>query len=220
MARGLTKVVEQHPLFEEIYELARNRYSPENKVRLLQYQHAAEFEAGELPPLPHVRTIRRWLKNRMPEKDMLPLRVLEAKLQTLDRKIDLMRSHQQLYTVAEDRVARLMGLEENLPVPLPGIDRAIETLLKIGTQVWRVGQDLGLYPRQPGAALAMGVKGPSGEAAFAVLQVGEGPPRLLDLQNLDLTNLSEPELQALRQLPTPSQGDGPGGDQREAEAGS
>lgn len=198
---GDGKVVESHPLYEEIYDLACNRYSSESIVRMLQYQHAAEFESGEIPPLPNVRTIHRWRRHRTPEKDVLPLRVLQQKLDSLDQKIDLMQATQQLYAVAEDRVARLTSVEENLDLPLPGVDQAIQTLLKIGEQLWRLGQDVGLYPRQPGAWLTMGLKEGGAGGGMVLLQLGDGPPRQIDLRSPDLSQLQQEELDALRAMP-------------------
>jgi hypothetical protein len=111
-------------------------------------------------------------------------------------------------------------MHEGFPVPFPRVDKAVETLLRIAEVLWRVGQDMGLYPRQAGGALAMGIKGADGTAAFAVLQVGDAPSRMIDLRNLDLSSLSEPELQTLRQLPQAEGEHGPGGDKRQAEESS
>ena len=195
---GNGKAVEKHPLYEEIYELARSRFSGDSIVRLLQYRHAAEFEAGTLPPLPHARTVYRFLRERMPEKDVLPLRELVVKLNSLDRKVDLVEQLQHLYMVAEDRVARLMEMERPLPFPIPGLDKAVETLLKVSTQLWRVGQDLGMYPRSPGAWLTMGIK--TGGGGMVLLQLGDGPPRQIDLASPDLASLPQEELDALRAM--------------------
>lgn len=64
------------------------------------------------------------------------------------------------------------------------------------------------------AALAMGVKGTDGSTAFAILQVGDGPSRMIDLINPDLSDLSEPERQAVERLQAPKEKHGPEGSGR------
>lgn len=218
---GLGRSVEEHPLYEEILELARHRFTPESIVKLLQWQYRAAFENETLPPLPTVRTFHRWRNERMPDADVLPPRVLEARLKRLDRKVDLLQQLQDLYTAQENRVAAMLQSQEGFPLLMPAVDRAVETLLKIAEQLWRVGQDMGLYPRGPGATVAMGVKGADGTAAFAILQVGDAPSRMIDLANLDLSSLSELEMTALRrlQLPAPKEADESGRSSRAAAKG-
>jgi len=137
---------EAHPLFPEIYDLLQHHFSPETVVRALQWQHGEALE--RMPPLPSARTIHRWRQRHMPAADLLPPRLLEKKLEEVDIKIDLFKSLQQAYQVAEDRLAKGLGTEEMLQgLPLSSVDRAFETLLRVGEQLWKVGQDLGLYPR-------------------------------------------------------------------------
>lgn len=144
----------------------------------------------------------------MPEKDLLPARTLQKKLDSLDEKVDLMQRLQVLYGEAEDRVARLIEGEAKFPLPMPGTDKAIETLLKIGEQLWRLGQDVGLYPRSPGARLTMGLKaGGPGGGTTVLLQLGDGPPRQIDLTSPDLSSLPQEELDALRAMKALPAGD-------------
>jgi hypothetical protein len=87
--------------------------------------------------------------------------LVERKLKDLDVKVDLFRSLQQVYRLAEERLARATETEEGLPAPMPGVDKAVETLLRVGDMLWRIGQDIGLNPR-PGGSAQFGVFLPLG----------------------------------------------------------
>jgi hypothetical protein len=147
---GLGQSLEEHPLFSEIYDLLCNRFSPETVVRMLQWQYG---DALEKTPLPSARTIHRWRLNRMPAADLLPPGLLEKKLGEIPVKVDMFQSLQNVYRAAEDRLSKAIESEEPLQgIPLPVIDKAFETLSRIGELLWKVGQDLGLYPRAGGGA--------------------------------------------------------------------
>jgi len=138
--------VEAHPLFPEIYDLLRHHFSPETVARTLQWQYREALE--NMPPLPSARTMHRWRRRHMPPGDLLPPSLVEDKLAQVDAKIDLWQSLQNVYQVAEDRLARALDTEEMLQgLPLSSVDRAFETLLRCAELLLRTGQDLGLYPR-------------------------------------------------------------------------
>lgn len=194
----LGKKVEQHPLFEEIAELCRHRFSPETIVRMLSWQYREALEAGRLPPLPGFRTIHRWREHQMPAADLLPQRLVEAQLGRMEVKIDVFQSLQQVYTLVENRVARHLAVEEKMNLPIPGLDRAVESLLKVGSQLWQVGQDIGAYPK---AGIKISLDGElRGPPATVILQLPNRAPRVLELSELDLSTLSTAELEALRDL--------------------
>lgn len=195
---GLGKKVEQHPLFEEIAELCRHRFSPETIVRILSWQYRDAIEAGRLPPLPGFRTIHRWREHQMAPAELLPPRLVEQQLERIETKVDVFQSLQQVYTIAENRIARHIALEEKMELPVPGLDRALETLLKVGSQLWQVGQDIGAYPK---AGIKISLDGElRGPPATVILQLPNRPPRVLELSTLDLSTLSTAELEALREL--------------------
>jgi hypothetical protein len=147
---GLGQSLEGHPLFDEIYELLRNRFSPETIVRMLQWQYG---DALEKTPLPSSRTIHRWRLKRMPPSDLLPPGLLESKLGEIPVKVDLFQSLQNAYRTAEERLARAVESEAPLQgIPLPVTDKAFETVVRVGELLLKVGQDLGLYPRAGGGA--------------------------------------------------------------------
>jgi hypothetical protein len=144
--------VEAHPLFPEIYDLLQHCFRPETVVLTLQWRYAEDLH--RMPPLPSTRTIRRWRERHMPPGDLLPPSLVAEKLTQADAKVDLWQELQNVYQVAEDRLARALSTEEMLQgVPLLATDRAFLTLLRVAQQLWSVGQDLGLYPRWglPGA---------------------------------------------------------------------
>ena len=181
--------VEQHPLFEEIHELLRHRFSPETIVSMMRWQYGQLLEQT---PLPSARTISRWRDRHMPPAEILPPGLVERKLKDLDVKIDLFQSLQQVYRLAEERLARATETEGGLPAPMPGVDKAVETLLRVGEMMWRIGQDIGVNPRsgpsaQFGVFLPMGTP-PTGEptddeitavvAAVFQKRTGREPPQL------------------------------------------
>jgi hypothetical protein len=140
------RCVEVHPLFGEIYELLRDRFSPETVVHMLQWRYGEALE--RMPPLPSARTIHRWRRRHMPPGDLLPPSLVGQKLKEMDVKVDLWKALQNAYRLAEDRLHKALITEQTLQgVPLSSTDRAIETVLRVGEQLWKVGQDLGLYPR-------------------------------------------------------------------------
>lgn len=144
---GLGKSVEKHPLFHEIYEMLCKRWSSHTVIRVLEDRYQAQFVSGEYRPLPDASTIRRYRQYHLPPGEVLPPSLIEEKLDNLDVQVDLFKSLHLAYRVAEDRIARHAATEEDLALPMSGLDRAYETLLKTGQLLWQVGQDLGLYPR-------------------------------------------------------------------------
>ena len=150
--------VEQHPLFDEIHELLRYRFSAETIVGMMRWQYGQLLEQT---PLPSARTITRWRDRHMAPGDILPAGLVERKLKDLEVKVDLFRSLQQVYRLAEERLARATETEEGLPAPMPGVDKAVETLLRVGDMMWRIGQDIGVNPR-PGGSAQFGVFVPLG----------------------------------------------------------
>jgi hypothetical protein len=151
--------VEQHPLFGEIRELLRYRFSAETIVGMMRWQYGQLLEQT---PLPSARTITRWRDRHMPPGDIMPAGLVERKLKDIEVKVDLFRSLQQVYRLAEDRLSRATETEEGLPAPMPGVDKAVETLLRVGDMFWKVGQDLGIYPRSGGGGAQFGVFIPVG----------------------------------------------------------
>lgn len=146
-ATNLGKVVEEHPLFDEIYERLRHHQSPDFVLRTLDQEYSRELRDGTMKALPAVRSVRNWIILHMPPQDFLPPSQLDEKLENIELKIDLFQSLQKAYQTAENRLVKHLETEETMAIPVPGIDKAYETLLRIGDQVWRIGQDLGLYPR-------------------------------------------------------------------------
>jgi len=154
--------VEAHPLFGEIHDLLCHRFSGETIVGMLRWQYGDLLEKA---PLPSARTITRWRDRHMPPGEILPPGLVERKLKQLDTKIDLLKSLQQVYRLAEDRLSRATQTEEGLPAPMPGVDRAVETLLRVGEMMWRIGQDIGVNPRS-GPSAQFGVFLPVGTPAI------------------------------------------------------
>lgn len=183
----LGRSLEEHPLFEEIEELLRHRFSPDTIIRMIEWRYGPE-QLEKMPPLPSRRTLHRWRSQHMPPADLLPARLVEQKLQQLELKVDLFKSLQNVYVLAEDRVARALGTEEELVVPMPGTDKALESLLAVGELMWRVGQDIGANPRGARAPVNVFMAGrlstdaPSEEEMLVVaralykLQTGQEPP--------------------------------------------
>jgi hypothetical protein len=89
--------------------------------------------------------------------------LVERKLKELDVKIDLFQSLQRAYQLAEDRLFWAMHTEQGLPVA--AVDKAAETLLRVGDMMWRIGQDIGVNPR-PGGSAQFGVFVPMGTPAI------------------------------------------------------
>lgn len=141
------RVLEEHPLFDEIHDLLKHAWAPETVWRQIGHLYADELSSGRMKALPSSRTISRWRDDHMAPTGTFPERLLEKKLGGMEAKIDLFQSLQKMYVVAENRMAKSAEAEENLPFPHPGIDRAMDTVMKIADQLWRVGQDLGLFPR-------------------------------------------------------------------------
>lgn len=183
------QAVEQHPLFDEIYELLRHRFSPQTIVSMMRWQYGQLLEKT---PLPSARTISRWRDRHMPAAEILPSGLVERKLKDLEVKVDLFRSLQQVYRLLEDRLCRSMQTEEGLPASMPSVDKDVETLLRVGEMMWRIGQDIGVNPRsgpsaQFGVFLPMGTP-PTGEptddeitavvAAVFQKRTGREPPQL------------------------------------------
>jgi hypothetical protein len=117
---------------------------------------------------------------------------VERKLKDIEVKVDLFRSLQQVYRLAEDRLSRATETEEGLPALMPGVDKAVETLLRVGDMMWRIGQDIGVNPRsgpspQFGVFIPLGTP-PLGEptddeitavvAAVFQKRTGREPPQL------------------------------------------
>lgn len=141
------RLIEQHPLFDEVRDMLAHHFNTETIVRMLETRFQVGFQNGSLPPLPSARTIRRWREEHMPGTAFLPESVIQTKLKNVDIQIDYYQSLQRVYSLAEDRVARFATVEDDFPMPLPGLKDAFETLLKVGEQMWKIGQDMGLYPR-------------------------------------------------------------------------
>jgi hypothetical protein len=155
--RGPRWTLKNHPLFEQIDEYLRARYSPQTVLSMLAREYASELD--RMPPLPSARTLERYRQEQIPEADLLPRRLIERRLEGVNRKVDLWQSLQDLYVMAEERVAKLAAIEDQLQLPVPGVDKVFATVLAVGKQMWEVGQDLGVYPRQgrsPTASFAPG----------------------------------------------------------------
>lgn len=194
------RCVEEHVLFDEISEMLASGCSPDWVRTTLSYQHQVAIADGDIAPLPDRASLYAWRSSRMPAATIVPPRLLEEKMSQLTEHVDLMRALTLLYAEAENRVAKMFEIQQKLDFPLPNVDQAIQTLLRIGEQLWQVGGDCGLFPRPAGATVAMGVRGADGSAAFMLLKVGEGPSRMVDLRNPDLSVLSEPEMAAVGEL--------------------
>jgi len=136
-----------YPLFEDIDEYLRARYSSLTILRLLQWQYGDDLEQGRIPPLPSARTLDRYRAAEIPEADLLPRRLIEARLEGLNKKVDLFKSLEELYITAEERVARALQTEDSFNMPVPGTDKAYETVLAVAEQLWKIGQEIGVYPR-------------------------------------------------------------------------
>jgi len=176
-----------HPLFSEIYELLQMRWSPVSIVGHLESRHATHFRTGAYPPLPSERVIRRYRNEHLQAHEVLPPSLIEAKLGQVPVQIDLFKSLQLAYQLAEDRIAFHLTAEESQRVPVPGLDKAYETMLKIGEMLWRVGQDLGLYPRaMPADTLTQVAVGARAEANVFVFDGQTKSVQMLTGKELDM----------------------------------
>lgn len=144
---GTGKIIESHPLFDEMYHMLENNFSAETVVRLLMFQHQEEFQNPSYPPLPSTRSINRWRVDHLPPQMALKGSIVERRLATIDVKVDLFASLQRQFAIAEGRFERAVETEKGLTLLLPGVDKAAETVLKTGDLLRQVGQDLGVYPR-------------------------------------------------------------------------
>jgi hypothetical protein len=186
----LGRSVEEHPLFPQILDLLRRRFSAPAVLRALRGEHAAELRT--MPPLPSVSTLQRYRSQKMPAKELLPASLLQTKLRQLEMRVDMGNSLQGLYQLAEDRAVRAFKTEEGLPQPIPGTDRALQTVIKLAELICRVGRDLGLHPR-PGASLQ---EANEGDQRTVVIQFESGGQRTIG-RLADFETLSDYELQQI-----------------------
>ncbi len=104
---------------------------------------------------------------------------------------------ERLHHVAEQGRARLRATEIVFEPPGASPDKAIETLLDAAAQLMTLSQDMGLPRLQLGSnATVVSIA----RASMLFLKVGEGPGRFLDINQLDLTDLSEQEMAAIREM--------------------
>jgi hypothetical protein len=136
--------LKSHPLFEEIDNLLRTRYNPTSILKLLAFVYSARMD--KLPPLPSARTLERYRQREIPEVDLLPARLIEKRIEKINRSVDVFASVQLVYVAAEARLARLLEQEDRLPWPMSDVDKAFATVGEAGDQLWRIGQDIGVFP--------------------------------------------------------------------------
>lgn len=173
--QGTGKVIESHPLFDEMYHMLENNFSAETVVRLLMFQHAEDLQDPSYPPLPSTRSIDRWRVEHLPPRQALPGTIVDRKLANIDIKVDLFGTLQRQLAIAEGRLERHVETEQSLSLPIPGVDKAAETVLRTGELLWRVGQDLGIYPRAVALDAmreALGMAGPHASAQAFLFQIG------------------------------------------------
>jgi len=198
---GPGAIVLRHPLQEEIHEMVVSGFSPQSIHSLLSHQYRIAIELEEIPPLPSYRAIYRYRDEHVSDAEILPTRQLTKRLQGAQARIDLMQRLQDLFVDAENRYSLARDTEEGLKLPLPGTDKALESLLHIAEQIWKVGQDLGLYPRSHTPLVQVGVGVGVRPGRTVILQVGEGPPRVVDLMDPESVKaLSLDELRVLHRL--------------------
>lgn len=195
-----SRVVTEHPLYDEIADFTRQRFSAKNIWLMLQFRYQEDIAAGRMLELPSVRSIERWRQTTSAPKDLLPLRKLTERLGSMQRQVAMFDQLQELYHAAEDRVVKLLAFEDNMPVPMPGTDKAIETLIRVGLNLWQVGQDLGAYPKPNSGGLTLGMQQGGDGKSSIVLQLGSGPPRVIDTRTMDMTTFSDDELKALAEM--------------------
>ena len=184
-----------HPLRDQIDSYLRDHYSPRTVLRLLETEYGERLE--EMPPLPSVRSIERYRANHVLTHDLLPAHLIEQRLQDIGPKIDMFGSLQQAFRLAEDRLARLYEAEEAFPFGLPAFDKACAALVRLGELLWRVGQDLGIYPR---ASLAFPYPG-TAEPRVSNQGVVDSASEFDDMTDEDWEHLF-PEVQRARALRT------------------
>lgn len=153
---GRGRTLEDHPLFEEMYEMMRYHFSPETVWSLIRHRYGDEYQGV---PLPSQRTLYRWRESYMPDTELLPTRLVFRRLEGVAPKVDLHSRLTQLYEESERRLQRINQLEENMGgVPIPGFERAMEVHLRLSEHLWKIAQDLGMAPRlHTGPAVQVGV---------------------------------------------------------------
>jgi len=162
---GRASVLKEHPLFDEIDNMLRSRYSPTTVVSLLRWQYGDAI--GKMPPLPSVRTLERYRADEIAEVDLLPARLIEKRVASLNTKLDLFESLTNLYITAEERLARVLEVEDGFPMVVPGVDKAYETALAIAQVLWRIGQDIGIHPRGGRTVFAPSVRATAVEESIS-----------------------------------------------------
>lgn len=136
------------PFRDAIEELLKAGWAARRVERFLRERYAAEPELAAA--IPSHGAMSAWAKKNLRPKDVVPASLLNQMLGKAAVDIDVVGELQVLIPVLANRLGAALRFEQSLGGPaVDAVDKAAKTYLDALAMIWRIGQDLGMYPNKP-----------------------------------------------------------------------